>query len=90
MRQKVVGTDIIHFIPQHKAPAGTKVTYINFIFDIHPLKEEECRVRLTVAGGKLDHYGDSAYPAISLLSTKYFLIVSYLKPTRTPDMALQI
>ena len=61
------------FIPRHKVPAGEKITYANFIYDIRPLKTETHRVRMTVGGDRLDYEEDPSSPAVSLLDTKIML-----------------
>ena len=50
-----MGADTIYFIPQHTVPVGTKVTYTDFIYGMHPLKEEEHIVCTTIGGDKLEY-----------------------------------
>ena len=49
-----------------------KVTYINLICDLRPLKNDTHCARMTAGGDKLECDGDPSSPAVSLLNTKIF------------------
>lgn len=67
------GTNTVSFIDKHKIPVGKKITYVNFVCDLRPLKKEMYRVRMTVGGDKLDYPHDTASPTAALLDTKLII-----------------
>ena len=69
----ILGNDCIDFIHKYEVPKNKKVTYANMVCDFRPLKQEKYRVRLTVAGDKLDYEHDATSPAASLIETKLLL-----------------
>ena len=71
--QYIQGMSTIRFIHPSEMPPGAKVTYGNFIRDIHQHKKEKHRVRLTVGGDRIDYEHDASSPAVSLLDTKLMI-----------------
>ena len=69
----VKGTETIDFIYKHQVPPENKVTYASCVCDYRPLKDEPCRVRITVGGDKLDYHGDAGSPTANLLETKIII-----------------
>ena len=63
----------IFFIHPSEIPSHKKVTYGRLVVYIRPLKEEKCRVRITVGGNKLDFCGDASSVAASLATVKLLL-----------------
>jgi hypothetical protein len=70
---KMVGNNTIYFIPPHKVPAGRKVTYSTFVCTMRPGKAEQCHIRMTVGGDKLDAYQDVCSPAVGITDLKLHL-----------------
>lgn len=60
----------MEFIPRSDIPDGRDITYISFMFDYHPLKDEPYRTRMVVGEDKLTYFEDPGSPAASLLETK--------------------
>ena len=58
------------FTTKYRIPKDRKITYANFICNIHPQKPETHRVRLTAGGDKLDYPGNPSSSAVSLLNVK--------------------
>ena len=58
------------FTTEDRITKDRKITYANFICNIHPQKSETHRVRLTAGGNKIDYPGDPSSPAVSLLNVK--------------------
>ena len=66
----VEATNTIKFIRYSDVPSSKKVTYLAFVCDERPLKDEKWRVRSVVGGDKLDYNMDSGSPATDLVETK--------------------
>ena len=49
------------------------VTYVSFIYDYQPLKQETYHIRITVEGDRLSYDNDARSPVANLLKTKLFL-----------------
>ena len=54
-------------------PSNKRVPHARFACDFRPLKEEQCRVRITVGGDKLDYCDDAGSIAANLLETKIII-----------------
>jgi hypothetical protein len=68
--EQVTGTGTLFFIPKAQVPKDRKVTYANFVCNIHPQKTETHRVRMTAGGDKLDYPDDASSPTVSMLDAK--------------------
>ena len=62
--------DVIEFIFHHEIPADKKITYVGFVADHRPLKDEKWRIRAVVGGDKLDYHLDAGSPATDLTEAK--------------------
>ena len=62
--------DTTDFIDHHEVPSDRQVTYVTYVIDHRPLKEEKFRVRIPVEGDRLKYLGDTGSPAANLLETK--------------------
>lgn len=69
----VTATDTIEFIPKSQVPSDRDVTYVTFVLDYRPTKDDPWRVRITVGGDRLSYPGDAGSPAASMLETKIML-----------------
>ena len=67
------GNSTIFFINPRKIPAHKKVNYGRLVVDIRPMKEEKCRIRITIGGNKLDFCGDASSVAATLATVKILL-----------------
>ena len=59
------------FTTKDRIPKDRKITYANFICNIHPKKLETHRVRLTAGGDKIDYAGDPSSPAQTRQTTHH-------------------
>ena len=66
-------TDIIKFNHRSKVPHNREVTYTTFVLDYIPLKNEPCRVLITVRGDWLTYLDNIRSPAVNMMETKIFL-----------------
>ena len=48
--------DCIDFIHKHEVPLNKKVTYVSFVCNRRPLKQEEWRICMVVEGDKLPYF----------------------------------
>ena len=69
----VESTNTIEFISYSEVPADRKVTYVSFVCDHRPLKDEQWRIRLVVGGDKLEYEFDSGSPTTDLTETKVLI-----------------
>ena len=69
----VKGTDTIQFIHKHQVLDDNQVTYASYVFNYQPLKDKQCRVRITVGGDRLDYKHDAGSLVANLLETKILL-----------------
>ena len=67
------GSSTLFFIHPSEISSNKKVTYGRLVVDIRPLKDEKCRVRITVGGDKLDFCRDASSVAASLATVKLLL-----------------
>ena len=70
---RVRHTDTVDLLHKHKVPRDRDVTYATFVLDHRPLKNEECRVRITVGGNRISYEEGSGSPAANLLEKKVLI-----------------
>ena len=57
-------------IRKHNVPNGRKITYANFICNIHLQNKETQRAHLTTRGDHIDYPGNTRFPTESILDPK--------------------
>ena len=70
---KHAGTDTIFFIHRNQVPADREATYVQFVCDDRPQKEETRRVRICVGGDKIDYPGSTSTKTADLTTVKLLL-----------------
>ena len=58
------------FTTKYRIPKDRRITYSNFICNIHTQKSETHHVRLTAGGDKINYPDDPSSPEVSLLNVK--------------------
>ena len=66
----IEGNKTIFSIRKRKIPAGRKIRYANFVYNILPQKKETRRVRMNARGDQLDDPGGPSSPAVLVLGAK--------------------
>ena len=69
----IKGAKTIAFMSQSFAPNDKKVTHATIACDYRLLKDEKCRVRITVSRDKLPYHEDVGPLVVDLLETKILL-----------------
>ena len=64
------GTQTMFPIRPSQIPTGRKSTYVKFVCNKRPQKEEENRTRLTMGGNLIDYPGDVSTPTADMLTAK--------------------
>ena len=64
------GTQTMFPIRLNQIPKGRKATYVKFVCNKRPQKEEENRTRLTMGGNLIDYPGDVSAPTADMLTAK--------------------
>jgi hypothetical protein len=64
------GTQTMFPIHRNQIPKDRKVTYVKFVCNKRPQKEEETRTRLTMGGNLIDYPGDVSTPTADMLTAK--------------------
>ena len=67
---RIEGNVTIFSIRKRNIPAGRKVTYTNFVCNIHPQNKETHRVQMNAGGNQLDYPGDPRSSVVSVLDAK--------------------
>ena len=67
------GPNTIEFIHRKKVPDDKAVTYLFFVCDYQPLKQEAYHIRIRVGGDRLPCDNDTRSLAANLLETKLLL-----------------
>jgi hypothetical protein len=72
MPGRVEGTNTIFFIRKSDIPADRRgdVTYVGYVVNYRPEKEEKERFRLVVGGDRITYKGDAGTPTADLLTIK--------------------
>ena len=72
MPGRVEGTNTIFFIRKSDIPADRRgdVTYVGYVVNYRPEKEEKERFRLVVGGDRITYAGDAGTPTADLLTIK--------------------
>ena len=72
MPGRVEGTNTIFFIHKSDIPADRRsdVTYVGYVVNYRPEKEEKERFRLVVGGDRITYNGDAGTPTADLLTIK--------------------
>ena len=73
VKNRIKGTNTIHFVPRTSIPTTATVTYARVVPDYRPLKDEPYRTRLTVGGDRLPYDDNTKTDCASLPTIKTHL-----------------
>jgi hypothetical protein len=86
MPGRVTGTNTIFFVRRANIPADRQgdVTYVGYVANYRPEKEEKERLRMVVGGDRVNYPGDAGTPTAELLTIK--LLVNSVISTKNAKM----
>jgi hypothetical protein len=68
--RNIKGTDTITFVRKSDVPKNKLPTYLRFVCEYRPHKDEKERTRATIGGNLIDYPGDKSSPTADLLTYK--------------------